>query len=93
MTSKRQVTVPKEIADRFHIRPGDEIEWVPAGSEIRVLVPGGQSLPPRTVDERLHLFDQASQRRRDREAGRRGPGKPRDRGWTREEIYRRGRAG
>jgi bifunctional DNA-binding transcriptional regulator/antitoxin component of YhaV-PrlF toxin-antitoxin module len=34
LTSKRQVKVPKEIADRYRLGPGDEIRWVPAGSEI-----------------------------------------------------------
>ena len=29
VTSKLQVTVPKAIADRFGIRPGDEIEFMP----------------------------------------------------------------
>ena len=28
VTSKFQVTVPKTIADRYSIGPGDEIEWI-----------------------------------------------------------------
>jgi AbrB family looped-hinge helix DNA binding protein len=28
VTSKLQVTIPKAIADRYRIRPGDEIEFV-----------------------------------------------------------------
>ena len=31
VTSKLQVTVPKAIADHYGIRPGDEIQWIPAG--------------------------------------------------------------
>jgi AbrB family looped-hinge helix DNA binding protein len=37
VTSKLQVTVPKAIAERYGIRPGDEIDWVPAGDAIRVV--------------------------------------------------------
>lgn len=34
VTSKLQVTVPKAIADRFAIHPGDEIDWLPAGEVV-----------------------------------------------------------
>jgi AbrB family looped-hinge helix DNA binding protein len=49
VTSKRQVTVPKAIAEQYGIRPGDEIEWLPAGDAIRVVPmssprPAGSSL-------------------------------------------------
>src|SRR4030042_1623050 len=46
VTSKLQVTVPKAIADRFRIRPGDDIEWRAEGNAIRVLprVDGGAPL-------------------------------------------------
>jgi predicted nucleic acid-binding protein len=30
VTSKYQVTVPRRIAERYHIHPGDDIEWVAA---------------------------------------------------------------
>ena len=36
VTSKLQVTIPKAIADRHGLRPGDEIEWVSTGDAIRV---------------------------------------------------------
>ena len=36
VTSKLQLTVPKAIADQYGIKPGDELEWVPAGESIRV---------------------------------------------------------
>jgi AbrB family looped-hinge helix DNA binding protein len=39
VTSKLQVTVPKSIADRFNIKPGDNIEWEAAGEIIRVVPP------------------------------------------------------
>ena len=89
VTSKLQVTIPKAIADRYGIEPGDEIHFRPAGTEIRVV-------PPRverkrlSVEERLRLFDQttAQIRERWREFSPQEP--PAERGWTREELYTRG---
>jgi AbrB family looped-hinge helix DNA binding protein len=89
ITSKYQVTVPKAIADRYGIRPGDEIAWVPAGDVIRVIPEA-----PQTPDDpglRLRLFDQATERHRRRSAGRKVK-QPRSRGWTREDLYGRGRS-
>src|SRR5438067_3669098 len=37
VTSKYQVTVPKKIAERYGILPGDDIDWVAAGEVIRVI--------------------------------------------------------
>ncbi len=88
MTSKLQVTVPKALAQRFHIEPGDEIEWEAAGDAIRV-VPRRQR-PPGAAPTRLKLFDRASARQREREKASR-PAPARSRGWTREELYQRGR--
>jgi AbrB family looped-hinge helix DNA binding protein len=89
VTSKLQVTVPKDIADRYGIRPGSEIEWVAAGETLRV-VPG-PSAPVIDPEERLELFDAATERQRKRQgrAASRGA-KVRGRGWTREELYARG---
>ena len=39
VTSTLQVTVPKALADRYGIGPGDEIEWEAAGDVIRVVPP------------------------------------------------------
>lgn len=92
MTTKLQVTLPKALADLYGIRPGDEIEWAPAGDVIRVLPPG-QRQPRLDVAARLKLFDQATARQRQREGIRKKPKRPqpKDRGWTREELYVRGR--
>jgi AbrB family looped-hinge helix DNA binding protein len=90
VTSKLQVTLPKAIADRFRIRPGDEIEWEPAGDAIRVLPPGAA---PVAVDpqERLRIFDAATRRQTEREArASHRQTTDADRGWTREELYQRG---
>ena len=66
VTTKLQVTLPKAIADQYGIRPGDEVEWLPAGDSIRV-VPPGRTKPARTRKERLELFDRATKRQRARE--------------------------
>jgi antitoxin PrlF len=36
ITSKGQVTIPKEMRDSFGLLPGTEVEFVPGESEIRV---------------------------------------------------------
>jgi AbrB family looped-hinge helix DNA binding protein len=88
VTSKYQVTVPKKIAQEYKIRPGDDIDWVPAGETIHVIPQGKQSLPHER-DSRLRWFDQATERRKKRRLAR--PIKQsRDRGWRREDLYRRG---
>ena len=90
MTSKLQVTVPKAIADRYGIRPGDEIEWVAAGDSIRV-VPPGRTVPAADLELRLRLFDAATKRQRQRQAGRAGLKGARRREWKREDLYDRAR--
>ena len=91
MTSKRQVTIPKVVADRFGIEPGDEIQWIPSGDEIRVVLPGRTADEALNLEERLRLFDEATSRRNARvtspaceDAG--------ERGWTRDELYDRDRS-
>jgi AbrB family looped-hinge helix DNA binding protein len=90
VTSKLQVTVPKAIAARYGIRPGDTIEWRPAGDTIRVVPPGRQ---PQAADRdlRLRLFDAATARQRARQASRRTTRPVRERGWTRAGLYGRAR--
>lgn len=89
VTSKLQVTVPKAIADRFRIRPGDEIEWRAEGNAIRVLPATGEA-GSLDLAARLRSFDEATARQRPRDrAGRRA--RRAGRGWTREELYERAR--
>jgi AbrB family looped-hinge helix DNA binding protein len=90
VTSKYQVTLPKKIAEQYAIRPGDDIDWVAAGEVIRV-VPAGKQVIPDNRESQLRLFDQATERHRRRPAARPTP-RPRERGWTREDLYRRGRS-
>lgn len=90
VTSKCQVTVPKAIAERYGIHPGDDIEWLAAGDVIRV-VPSGKQAAPGDLESRLRLFDQATERHRRRRLNRKAK-EPRERGWTREDLYERGRS-
>jgi AbrB family looped-hinge helix DNA binding protein len=90
VTSKYQVTVPKRIAEAYHIRPGQEIDWVPAGDVIRVIPPGKQAIAP-DRESQLRLFDQATERHRKRSPAPSAE-RPGKRGWKREDLYRRGRS-
>jgi AbrB family looped-hinge helix DNA binding protein len=92
VTSKLQVTVPKAIAERYGIRPGDDIDWVPAGDVIRV-VPAARRMPGSkdSRGRRLALFDQATERQRERQRGQKRHRPRTDRGWRRDDLYERGR--
>lgn len=88
VTSKLQVTVPKALAVRYGIEPGDEIAWEAAGDAMRVVPARRRS--GGSIASRLKLFDQATDRQRQRQAGVR-VARAAERGWTREELYTRGR--
>jgi AbrB family looped-hinge helix DNA binding protein len=99
VTSKLQLTLPKAIADRYGIRPGDEVEWTVTEESIR-LEPvrgtprAGQQL---TLEERVELFDQGTKRLGKLQAEQlnkaaKSKTRGKDRGWTREELYVRGLA-
>ena len=88
VTSKLQVTLPKALAERYRIEPGDDIEWEAAGDVIHV-VPSRQK-PALDIAARLKVFDQATARQRERERGI-SLGRPTSRGWTRDDLYDRGR--
>ena len=90
VTSKLQVTVPKAVADRYGIRPGDEIEWLVSGDMIRV-IPPGKKIERMSSAERLRRFDLATARQRKRDK-RPHAASAQTRGWSREDLYRRGRA-
>lgn len=92
VTTKLQVTIPKALAEKYGIRPGDTIQWEPAGGYIRV-IPPGRKMPRLSLEERLRMFDKSRQRQREREKQRGPVPQTADRGWTREELYDRGRSG
>ncbi len=101
VTSKLQLTVPKAIADRYGIRPGDVLDWVPAGDTIRVVPQRARARNQGlSLEERLRLFRKMLERQREREAHPEEmldvferPAKPHEieRGWRREDLYERGR--
>lgn len=93
VTSKLQVSIPKAVATRYGLKPGDEVTFLAAGDSIR-LVPPAAAPESYDVAERLEIFDCATRRliqRKRRTAAGRG-GRQAERGWTRAELYERGRA-
>lgn len=96
VTSKLQVTIPRAIARAYRIAPGSLVTWEPAGPVIRV-VPQGRAaeMPQLDLETRLGLFDSAMKRQERRNRKWTKPrGKPlTKRGWSREDLYQRGRSG
>ncbi len=92
VTSKLQLTMPKALAVEYGIGPGDDVRFEGAGEVIRMVPEGADRAPAGLdVEARLRLFDAATARQEGRQAGRRARGQ-RSRGWTREELYERGRS-
>jgi AbrB family looped-hinge helix DNA binding protein len=93
VTSKLQLTLPKRIADQFGIKPGDEVEFLPAGDVIHLVPPGRRLAAELSLEERLRLFDSSPRRQQEYEKQWPLPAEPsRERGWTREDLYTRGKA-
>jgi bifunctional DNA-binding transcriptional regulator/antitoxin component of YhaV-PrlF toxin-antitoxin module len=108
VTSKLQVTLPKAIAVRYGVSPGSEVVFEPAGDSIRVLVarePALAGSSTLSMADRQALLGAVSLRQaarnrryrlatsRDRKKTKTGVGaRVSARGWTREELYDRGRA-
>jgi AbrB family looped-hinge helix DNA binding protein len=91
VTSKLQVTVPKAIADRFGIEPGCDIMWEAAHDIIHVIPPRNRPRSSLSEQDRLSSFDAATKRQRRREKRQHGVIKTEpDRGWSREDLYKRG---
>jgi AbrB family looped-hinge helix DNA binding protein len=90
VTSKRQITIPKHLADQYGIEPGDDIAWQADGAAIRIAPGRLGAVDELTIEERAKLFDAATDRQRKRSAGAAGSRRRGDRGWTREELYDRG---
>jgi len=93
VTSKLQVTIPRRLAREYGIKPGDDLEWQPAGDSIRVsLAEQTDDAEPAATELRLRMFEASVQRQKKRERSQRGQPPPsRDRGWKREDLYDRGR--
>jgi AbrB family looped-hinge helix DNA binding protein len=92
VTGKYQVTLPKRLAETHGIKVGDEIDFIDAGDHISVMPPRRKAATPLDPRERLVHFDRATERQRTRQ--RTSDLKAtRDRNWTREDLYQRGRTG
>ncbi|MBW7931684.1 MAG: AbrB/MazE/SpoVT family DNA-binding domain-containing protein [Gammaproteobacteria bacterium] len=92
VTSKLQVTIPRKIADLYAISPGDEIDFVAAGDGIRIVLAGKAQPGQLGQAERLRLFHESCARQRSREKAMKLPStRPATRGWSRAELYQRGK--
>ncbi len=92
VTSKLQITLPKRLAEKYGIAPGDEIQFVPAGESIRLLPAKARDRGGVSIAERLRLFDAATARQREREKHMRLPAEAAAaRDWKREDLYSRGK--
>jgi len=89
VTGKYQITIPKRLVDAYGIRVGDEVEVVAAGESIAIR-PAASAMTVLSPEERLRHFDEATRRQMERQRDVR-PGSAKGRGWTREELYTRGR--
>lgn len=89
ITGKFQITLPKRLVDAYGMRVGDEVDIVAAGDAIAIIPEGARRtvLPP---EERLRHFDAATERQKARDSSRTGA-RTRDRGWSRDDLYDRGR--
>ena len=91
ITSKLQLTLPKSLAEQYGLKPGDEIDLEAAGPVIR-LIPPRSRRPKLDAAERLRLFDESVVRQQERETNLSYPPEESliERGWQREDLYRRG---
>lgn len=88
VTGKFQVTLPKRLVTRYGIKVGAKVEFCADGDRIVL-----RTTPRKPLNrvQRLREFDRATERQRHRQSAR-SPGTPGDRGWTRDELYSRGRS-
>ena len=85
LTSKLQISIPKALADRIGLRPGDEVVWEVAGDGLRGM-PSARRLPEVPPQlEQLRAFDEATARHARRPAPDDLAGTRRD--WTRDDLY------
>jgi len=89
VTGKFQITLPKRLVDAFGIRVGDQVELVAAGDVIAI-VPASAAKLRLSREERLQHFDQATRRQGHKALP--FASEPESRGWSRDELYRRGRS-
>jgi bifunctional DNA-binding transcriptional regulator/antitoxin component of YhaV-PrlF toxin-antitoxin module len=91
ITGKFQLTLPKRLVDTYGIKVGDEVDLLPAGDKISLMLARRPKINAASAEERLRYFDRATQRQRKRQE-KRTLKLEKDRGWSREELYTRGRS-
>jgi bifunctional DNA-binding transcriptional regulator/antitoxin component of YhaV-PrlF toxin-antitoxin module len=92
VTGKFQITLPKRLVEVHAIRVGDDLEIISDGNRICLLPPRRMRAEAASPSARMDYFDRATERQEKRERSRGvTPGKAR--GWTRAELYSRGRPG
>jgi AbrB family looped-hinge helix DNA binding protein len=88
LTAKYQLTLPKGIAERAGLRPGDDVDCEPANEMVRIRRKAKSRTQPYSKTDRLVLFDLATERQVHRQ--RSAPiADESTRGWTRDELYER----
>ena len=91
VTGKFQLTLPKRLVDAYGIKVGDEVDLLPAGDKIALVPQRSSEIRMASPEERLRYYDRATERQRRRD-GKRSTKSAKDRGWSREELYTRGRS-
>lgn len=46
VTTKGQVTIPREIRERFHLQPGTDVEFLPQGDAVVIRPANGKKMTP-----------------------------------------------
>ena len=87
VTGKYQITLPKAVVEQCGIRVGEELAVYAVGEHIH-MHKATQTLTL-SRKERLAHFDLATERQARRKTQQHSAGD--DRGWTRDELYTRGR--
>ena len=88
LTSKYQLTLPRAIARRIGLTPGDEIDCEAAGDMVRVKPKVVSRTEGFSITDRMVLFDLASERIRHRAHSGLATGEN-ARDWTRDDLYER----
>jgi bifunctional DNA-binding transcriptional regulator/antitoxin component of YhaV-PrlF toxin-antitoxin module len=91
VSSKYQITLPRDLARAHSISPGEEVVFEEAGTALYLRREGQGGASAKVSDfERIRSFDQASQRQEARERANPRPSvSSAGRGWTRDDLYQR----
>jgi len=92
VSSKYQITLPRDLARSHRISPGEEVVFEEAGSALYLRRGAQDGKDINASDpQRVRYFDQASQRQAERDRAHvDSSSSSADRGWTRDELYQRG---